>query len=207
MYKFSEVLCIWTNKNEIFIPDRRSCLTFDIDFLEKKVIICLNNVSNDSIRIDKIIFQKYYHKHKRWCCHQTLGKICFFFDRNSEVVCFSDWNSVHGVKKWKKRPPLHVFQSEFQSEKQMVSKFFKISVQNFNLKTKQSFSTLGMCKRGQIREANSLNNVNIRVEECRYHVLNSLRSSALVIKIPLKNEKEKNPERLLSVVGTAMMRW
>ena len=32
-----------------------------IDFLEKKVIICL---SNDSIRIDKIIFQKYYHKHK-----------------------------------------------------------------------------------------------------------------------------------------------
>ena len=61
-----------------------------------------------------------------------------------------------------------------------------------------------MCKRGQIREANSLNNVNIRVEECRYHVLNSLHSSALVIKIPPKNEIEKkNPERLLSVVGTA----
>ena len=35
-----------------------------IDFVEKKVIICLYNVPNDSIRIDKIIFQKYYHKHK-----------------------------------------------------------------------------------------------------------------------------------------------
>ena len=77
----------------------------------------------------------------------------------------------------------------------------------FRFENKAVLQHTGMCKRGQIREANSLNNVNIRVEECRYHVLNSLRSSALVIKIHSKNEKEKKTERLLSVVGTAMMRW
>ena len=64
----------------------------------------------------------------------------------------------------------------------------------FLFENKTALQHAWMCKRGQIREANSLNNVNIRVEECRYHVLNSLRSSALVIKIPLKNEKEKNPK-------------
>ena len=77
----------------------------------------------------------------------------------------------------------------------------------FRFENKAVLQHTGMCKRGQIREANSLNNVNIRVEECRYHVLNSLHSSALVIKIPPKNEIEKKPERLLSVVGTAKTFW
>ena len=64
----------------------------------------------------------------------------------------------------------------------------------FRFENKAVLQHTGMCKRGQIREANSLNNVNIRVEECRYHVLNSLHSSALVIKIALKNKRKKTPE-------------